>query len=92
MEVLCTKHKLSFPVVHWNEKTGRNEYGGESVSVSPKPTIQTVPDWIRDTETFKQSVVAGHVFEVNVVRPAVEPQSESDASGDAKKKLKTKAA
>jgi len=71
MDVLCTKHKLSFPVSHWNEKTGQNDYdGGETVTISPKPGPQTVPDHIRDSNTFKEAVAAGHLFEVNVVRPS----------------------
>ena len=68
MQVLCNKYQLAFPTTRWNELTGMNEYaGGDTVSVSPKPTPQTIPDWVRDTNTFKMAVSAGQIFEINVV-------------------------
>ena len=70
MQVLCNRQQLTFAPAHWNAKTEMNEYeGGGEVSISPKPTIQTVPDWVRETNTFKQAVAAGRIFEVNVVNP-----------------------
>lgn len=71
MNVLCNKQKLSFPESRFNEETGRNEYTGDgTVTVTPKPNIQTIPDWVRDTNTFKEAVKAGRIFELTVVAPA----------------------
>jgi hypothetical protein len=70
MQVLCSKHKLTFAVTSFNKKTGRNEYSAkkdDTVTVSPKPEIQTLPDWVRDTNTFQEALKAGRIFEINVL-------------------------
>jgi hypothetical protein len=55
-----------------------SEKGGDHFSLESKPTIQTAPDWIRGTETFKHATKAGLVVELNVVTPAaVAPVVES---------------
>ena len=60
-----------------------SENGGDHFSLESKPTIQTAPDWIRDTGTFKHATKAGLIVELNVVTPAavapvVDPEPESE--------------
>lgn len=51
-----------------------NPQGGDHLNVAPKPGIQTVPDWVRDTPTWMAAVKAGIVVELTVVpAPALEP-------------------
>jgi hypothetical protein len=71
MQVLAHRQNLLFT----------NQNGGEHFSLEPKPTIQTAPDWIRETGTFQHAIKAGLVTELNVVGPAA-PQPEPAAAVD----------
>ncbi len=78
MRLLCTKQTLRFVPAG----------GGEGVTVSPKPGIQEVPDWLRDTDTFKAAAPAGVIVDLDnlgaskpaaeVVAPAIAPVPAED--------------
>jgi hypothetical protein len=73
MQLLCHKQQLMFI----------NGGGGDNFTLAPNPGIQTAPDWIRDTNTFRAAAKASLIVEVGVIaQPAevpVEPVTESVA-------------
>ena len=95
MTILCHKQQLVFvnhgTFVPASGKAGTDDYvaghyengGGNSVAVTPKADFQIVPDWVRNTETFKRASKAGIIVEVNLVPP---PSDEAES-----KEVKAKA-
>jgi hypothetical protein len=60
---------------------GYHQYGAneDAVTITPKPEIQTVPDWVRETNTFKAAAAAGKIVELNVVHPQIAAQAQASA-------------
>lgn len=81
MQVLAHKQLLTFinqgTFIPGSGKPGTPDYvpgqyeggGGDHFTLTPKANIQTVPDWIRESSTFKHAVKAGLVYEVAVLSP-----------------------
>jgi len=68
MKVICQKQTLLF-----TEQIVRAEHENTGhintvlrIIVRPMAKIQTVPDWIRDTPTFRLAAAAGLVAEIDV--------------------------
>lgn len=69
MRLLSTKQTLLF---------AKGGNGGEHVTVTPKPGIQEVPDWIRETGTFELALSKGVIVDLDNLgaqRPAPEAVS-----------------
>jgi hypothetical protein len=47
--------------------------GAEQKTVGPSMSPQTVPDWVRDSTTFKLASQDGSVVEIQIVAPVVAP-------------------
>ena len=80
MRLLCTKQTLRFVPAG----------GGEGVTVSPKSGIQEVPDWLRDTDTFKVAAPAGVIVDLDNLRaptPAAEVAEPAVVATPAEDKL-----
>lgn len=70
MELLTHKSTLLFSAPGtWSEAHSRYEGGGASLTIKPKPGIQTAPEWIRNTATFKAAIKAGLLVEINRIVP-----------------------
>jgi hypothetical protein len=74
MQVLCPKHNFTFfnrgP---WNAKSkGYEGGGGDKFVLSPKPSLQSIPDWVRHDNTFKAAAKVGAIVEIQRVVPVIE--------------------
>ena len=95
MRLLSTKQTLLFAR---NNGDLRQQGGGDNVTVSPKPGIQEVPDWLRETTTFEEAAKAGVIVDLDnlgrapVAAPVVEQPTVADDVGITTKKSKPRAA
>ena len=94
MRLLSTKQTLLFARNNGDLRQG----GGDNVTVSPKPGIQEVPDWLRETTTFEEAAKAGVIVDLDnlgrapVATPVVEQPTVANDIGIITKKSKPKAA
>ena len=74
MTILLHKQVITFvDYGKLNKKTKQLDGGtGEQVTVKPVTGPQVVPDWVRDTDTFKQAVKSGLITEINVLTQQAE--------------------